>query len=231
MVEEATRFHRSGGTGQLFDDDNDRIIEGTADNTDTHVDVFAHGNQAQVGDYDVSGLKTALGRWKDTLSLAAIHSVTLHSCESGTEHPTSGRRYGDLLHESFREGQEYVDVTGFSGETVTDRTGATRVLKEGKKLKEWNRQSRLLEGEALGILEDDYLEPEGTGKIRFGDQALDMYSAPADPYGDPEEERAKRVEETRKQLSWIKTEMEVPEEIVIGGRPTQLPSGHRPLGQ
>ncbi len=194
---DAAKFHNAFGTGVLFDlSSNTRVSEKPAA-SDTQVDVFGHGNAMTVGDLSASALAQTIKDKRRDLRLADVEKVTIHACESGTPLDTSGlseerrARYrefenvslADQLHRAFLENHHaYVEVDGFQGETVTDRAGRTRVVKEGKDMNSYRiaRREALRKDQARNDgteleqdqVENDFLEALGGKRVVSGPATL-----------------------------------------------------------
>lgn len=184
IVSEAKLFHANQGEGVFYDVGNDDAEGSTAD--ETHLDAFGHGNPVSIGDYNPETFADLVAEKRETLGLAAVNSVTLHSCESSTplsleDESTAlqqkykayeGKSFVDRLHQAFFDKYySFIEVSGFGGETYTDREGQTRLLKTGKTDKDYRRDmdaAKRLDVTSGGTANQDrvaaqYFQPVGSG--------------------------------------------------------------------
>ena len=130
------------------------------------VNIYAHGNQADVGGMNPIQLASHLK--KDCGMLATVRSVILHSCMSAVPDPREkeasfGMTYAEQLHEELLKLHDHhAEVTGQEGLAFTDSKGHTRVLKEGKQENDYKHardKARAKNNEQeVQQVEDEYLK-------------------------------------------------------------------------
>jgi hypothetical protein len=171
IVADAKRFHRQQGQGVFYDVEEDEVEGATAN--ETHLDAVGHGNAAQIGSYSPPEFAQLVSEKRDKLGLAAVSSVTLHSCEAASALDVSeleddvadkyrafnGQSFVERLHREFLDNYfSHIEVSGFAGETFTDREGQTRLLKTGLSESDYRRDdqnARRLDAERGGHTEQD----------------------------------------------------------------------------
>ncbi|GGF07521.1 hypothetical protein GCM10011611_11230 [Aliidongia dinghuensis] len=100
------------------------------------IHVVAHGNQAQVGNYNAG----PLADWLAPLitNKNNLEKITLHSCRSAAAHPTSGEIFANQLAAALapklqKTQIKKLTVRGADGDSFTDSDGHNWVLNEGVK--------------------------------------------------------------------------------------------------
>jgi hypothetical protein len=204
ILEDATAFHNAHGTGRLIDQSGN--VTGVGDVNETRIDVFAHGNQAEVGDYTPEQMAVFL--LNHQYRPRDLEGVVIHACESASLHPGTGKIYSHRLHrEMIVQHARYVEVTGHAGRTFTDSTGQSRVLIDNDQ--ELAYRQALAEALAglrdRGEVEDEFLRPVGQGRLTFG---FDAWEEEGNMYGQTRQE-------TIDNLEWIRTETESPASITV----------------
>jgi hypothetical protein len=145
LVEDATAFKAADKDGQ------------------TELNVFGHGNQADIGGKAPS--KFAEHLLDDCEMPPSIRTITLHSCMSGVPdprrgNPSFGKTYAEQLHAALLGRFHSTDVKGQKGLAFTDSTGATRVLKTDKNEDNYKRARNHAVGRDAKIaVENEYLLP------------------------------------------------------------------------
>lgn len=189
IVADAKRFHSEQGQGIFYDVEEDEAEGSTAD--ETHLDAVGHGNAAQIGRYSPPEFAKLVSEKRGKLGLAAVASVTLHSCEAASALDVSeldedvaakyrafnGQSFVERLHREFLENYfSHIEVSGFTGETFTDRQGRTRLLKSGMSESDYrrdDRNARRVDAERGGHTEQDrvaaqYFQDVDAGKKTVG---------------------------------------------------------------
>jgi hypothetical protein len=213
ILNDATAFHNAHGTGRLIDQDG-TVVAGMADPQDTRIDIFAHGNQAEVGDHTPQAMAAFLLHHPQRPQ--RLENVVIHACESASLHPDTGEIYSHRLYrELVVEHAHYVEVTGHAGRTFTDQTGQSRVLiDENQELAYRQALAQALAGQGnRTTVENQFLRPAGERRRTFG---FDPWEPDGNMYG------ATR-QETIDNLNWIRTETESPDPIPAAGLPYHTP--------
>ena len=173
IISDAVKFHDAFGTGILYDAENQEVLATKEAEEDTHVDVFAHGNSQQVGDYNPTSLREFLEENKGTLNITALESIKLHSCDSNAaqdDEEEDTRPFAQKLFEEYLEDNQFVEIEGFAGHAVTDSAGRSRILKNPGQEKNYRRDMKPRVGVAFNAqtVENQYLENAGTGLGSYG---------------------------------------------------------------
>jgi hypothetical protein len=168
IVSDAKKFHASLGKGVLYDAENSEVLSTKSAVKDGHVDVFAHGNYQQVGDFSTGQLRAFLDENLGVLGIAALKSVKLHSCDSNAtpdEDAEDTRPFAKKLFEEYLDDNQFVETEGFAGHAVTDSAGHSRVLKNPAQEEAYRRAMKPRVGVELdtSAVETQYLEGRGTG--------------------------------------------------------------------
>jgi hypothetical protein len=150
-----------------------------ASKSEEKINVMAHGNTRQVGDYNATGLGEFL--WESGLNKRPnIKKITLHTCFSGTESFFAENRswtpsFAWQLASYFSaKGKPYVVVRGYDGESRTDSQGHGWALKpdadhdmlKRPRVGQVQREQEIMTANSL---------PRGTARPKW---AVYAYSAP-----------------------------------------------------
>lgn len=196
IVADAKRFHAQQGEGVFYDVEEDETEGATAN--ETHLDAVGHGNAAQIGRYSPPEFAKMVSENRGKLGLAAVSSVTLHSCEAASAlditeleedvaekyKAFAGQSFVERLHKEFLENYfSHIEVSGYAGETFTDRLGRTRLLKPGMLESDFrrdDRNARRLDAERGGHTEEDrvaaaYFQDAGAGKKTAGAESAESF--------------------------------------------------------
>jgi len=173
IVSDARKFHTAFGRGVLYDAENEAVLATKVVVNDKHVDVFAHGNSQQVGDYNPTSLKKFLEDNKGALNITALESIKLHSCDSNAaqdDEEEDKRPFAQKLFEEYLDDNQFIEIEGFAGHAVTDSAGRSRILQDPDQEKNYRRAMKPRVGVPFlaQTVENQYLENAGAGLGSYG---------------------------------------------------------------
>ena len=194
--------------GVLYDMNRGQVEINGKKKNDTHLDVFGHGHQGEIGMYGEAQLVDEIAHLHDTLKLTELQSLTLHSCDSAVPLDTSGEKTGlklkysgkdgttlaERVNQEFLKKDKFVITKGFQGPVFTDSEGETRVIKDLGQEKNYKYERNHAKGTAAKkVVENKYLHPASEKNVEYGrEQVMRILSLREDWQGQLSEEELRQ---------------------------------------